>query len=1417
MGKVRTSNTFIPTPIEQYLLSVDNPSVDDFEAIKAIATLPEDIPASQMILNESIPSHLVKLFQTASDSEKINSIHFARNEIANQVLGCDSPKFLNNIAQFVLKTLHTHPQHLHAQFIVDFSIDAFLRLAMVNQEIALGAFSLLLERLTLKEKKWLYLTLHLEQTIQRYQFNNESLEGPAFVHTSQSHTGKCVLLYLHWPQLREKFKACFNVQSDTDLVEVEHKHQQLIRHQLSENIDPFVSTYFPKKSPKSLEIQRDLSRYSPETIAWFFVNSLSNEPVDFNEIAQSVELRQQLALLQRQYEREELLFELKQKCPPTIFAQALAMVERNFDTQIKSLSFDARRWLFLVVMLEDENYITDNYPKPTGHELGVCQEFQALASNSPYVTRLLHQRLVSRLGQDEPSVLFSYISRFIHQAVDKFPDQMRLWQYLALETNSQPLLFSATPHSIHENFNSRVFSMTMSTPLTLLFKHMAQYSSYVRNMIYHALLTKQIPDPTFDKSINQLDLYENHFVSTQLHSCDENTLCWLYFTIATNMHLPQIKLTSEKVVNKPQDRQWLHAQLVLQTIYANPDISPYYLKQIERTIPFQKLDLLQKIQRGFVLAKLGKISLDARKWLYWALKTRTYQGSFDTYTSQPLSLNKESKDDVAKILYMICNQPTLLPFVLESLTSNNAELSQLHPEVDQLGLFALFHNPDGELCYQQSVSEEASHQLLPLYMKSLSKTTRGWLAEGLTSGKINARELLQALPSHMPTHVAQEMKMVAQLLVLAIKWPSIRARVITECGGEAHLLPAFSTLILDKLQFSDKGMMALAQSLQNNCQQLNHFSALDTDISDDGIAALSENVLARAPLKIFLLHQNPKVSARALRTMLQKSIKHQSPAQQNIILSTLFGFILEPEILSGLYVRLNVTQDPALAHQIKKATSFYSSPDKNKAQIADLILTFAELSPQHLRMCQDMLHSACNPVIADDQLVFTTVHTHDPYFTHLTLQHILKKSNSHQIKDWLKKVIIEGKLALRSDQHFSPDEQLQCAQLFCLLLASNKVQRFELAQHLGIPLSTPIPDITEVSLHSVEFSDVLKVAMIKALSHHSDTIRKITCNGTLFNDEHIHILTQALMHKSQVKKLDVSLNPTTQDAAEYIALLIVNNKSIQHLNLSNCLEGDQSAALIAKALPRSNLKVLEMRHAPGVWPESHPIRITGATKLAKALQNPSCTLEELDLSDNEIDSLGANKLMDGATKKSSCTLKTLRLNHNNIGDHALLHLAQILTQHNIFECIEFNGHHAKAQTLQSFIPTLKLNNVLEYLDITPIYVAKPFQSGIHAQFEQVREARHYLCEIQDVLEMHLQERNMIKRLAALDIKKETPLKRSATPIRRCASQANLVLSEHSPVLQFSQSPQLGRRTQQPSNTPNTDKRREISSLNRSHC
>src|SRR5574338_911581 len=117
MGKVRTGNTFIPTPIEQYLLSLDNPSVDDFEAIKAIAALPEDIPASQMILNESIPSHLVKLFQTASDSEKIDSIHFARNEIANQVLGCDSPKFLNEVAQFVLKTLRIHPQHLHAQFI----------------------------------------------------------------------------------------------------------------------------------------------------------------------------------------------------------------------------------------------------------------------------------------------------------------------------------------------------------------------------------------------------------------------------------------------------------------------------------------------------------------------------------------------------------------------------------------------------------------------------------------------------------------------------------------------------------------------------------------------------------------------------------------------------------------------------------------------------------------------------------------------------------------------------------------------------------------------------------------------------------------------------------------------------------------------------------------------------------------------------------------------------------------------------------------------------------------------------------------------------------------------------------------------------------------------------------------------------
>lgn len=99
MGKVRTVNPSLPTPIEQYLSSQDNFSIDDLEALKTIAALQEDIPTSEMIPSES-SSPVIKLFQTSSEQEKRNSIHFARNEIANRVLDSDSPEFLNHIAQF---------------------------------------------------------------------------------------------------------------------------------------------------------------------------------------------------------------------------------------------------------------------------------------------------------------------------------------------------------------------------------------------------------------------------------------------------------------------------------------------------------------------------------------------------------------------------------------------------------------------------------------------------------------------------------------------------------------------------------------------------------------------------------------------------------------------------------------------------------------------------------------------------------------------------------------------------------------------------------------------------------------------------------------------------------------------------------------------------------------------------------------------------------------------------------------------------------------------------------------------------------------------------------------------------------------------------------------------------------------------
>jgi Ran GTPase-activating protein (RanGAP) involved in mRNA processing and transport len=159
--------------------------------------------------------------------------------------------------------------------------------------------------------------------------------------------------------------------------------------------------------------------------------------------------------------------------------------------------------------------------------------------------------------------------------------------------------------------------------------------------------------------------------------------------------------------------------------------------------------------------------------------------------------------------------------------------------------------------------------------------------------------------------------------------------------------------------------------------------------------------------------------------------------------------------------------------------------------------------------------------------------------------------------------------------------------------------------------------------------------------------------------------------------------------------------------------------------------------------------------------------------------MGLRKLIDSLAKPSARTLKNLLLNHNGLGDYALTQIAQWLTHNTQLECVELNGHHGKPESLTQIVAMLKQNKTLTFLDVTPIYIAKP-KSIPAAQMPPkaaLALARNHLLQIVDLLEMNAQDKQVTEKFRDLKVSEKMP-------IRRCAS-SNELLTEPVPPLQFS--------------------------------
>ena len=176
-----------------------------------------------------------------------------------------------------------------------------------------------------------------------------------------------------------------------------------------------------------------------------------------------------------------------------------------------------------------------------------------------------------------------------------------------------------------------------------------------------------------------------------------------------------------------------------------------------------------------------------------------------------------------------------------------------------------------------------------------------------------------------------------------------------------------------------------------------------------------------------------------------------------------------------------------------------------------------------------------------------------------------------------------------------------------------------------------------------------------------------------------------------LKVLDVESNDITDSASGNIAATLANNTSLEDLNLSgNSLKTKGAIKILSALETNSTLKTLSMRDCDITYTEQ------AGHYIANALAGNS-GLEKLLLCKNKLQTSGAIKIMQSLQKNS--TLKVINLWNNNITDQVANEVAITLANNTCLEELVLQKNEISSEGVKVILSGLKCNRSLKLLAI----------------------------------------------------------------------------------------------------------------------
>ena len=215
-----------------------------------------------------------------------------------------------------------------------------------------------------------------------------------------------------------------------------------------------------------------------------------------------------------------------------------------------------------------------------------------------------------------------------------------------------------------------------------------------------------------------------------------------------------------------------------------------------------------------------------------------------------------------------------------------------------------------------------------------------------------------------------------------------------------------------------------------------------------------------------------------------------------------------------------------------------------------------------------------------------------------------------------------------------------------------------------------------ISLGLLLLSDVLK------------NISELNLSGCHIADYGLYLLQKYFsIADMQLNELDLCNNNLTAASATFLSNICDCTKPCS-LELNYNSLGDTGVLDICHTVVRNKIAKLEL--------VKNDITVEGTKAVAFLLSSTS--LEELDISYNNIGDIGAERLSEKLTR--SVTLKSLAMKYCNIGEEGAYKLAHALTTNSSLEILWMNGNATGHCGATEFAVALCTNNTLKELSLT---------------------------------------------------------------------------------------------------------------------